>query len=434
MRIGILGGGLSGITLQRFLEHDSEILEKEEKIGGACRTFSKDGFHYDIGGHILFSKDKNFLPFIQELLKNNINHCKRINKVLFKGRYIKYPFENGLGDLEKQDAYECLIGYIKNTAPRPSNFKEWMYHIFGPGITEKYLLPYNEKIWKYPLDQMGTDWVERIPMPPIEDVTRSALGIETEGYVHQLYFDYPAVGGIEAVPRALQKHGASIKTGFQVRTIRKKRHEWFVSNGKEERRYDKLVLTIPLDKAIACMEDVPREVVSVISNLSYNGVRIVMVGINNVSLMDKTAIYIPDPSILAHRICFMGSFSRSMVPVGKSSLIAEISAPKGHPVAGMSDASLVQRVVDDCHTLGIFDRRDVVATDVSNIEYGYVIYDLHYKRNLSIVQDYFSSLGIERLGRFAEFDYINMDEVIRRARQKAQDLNASIASAKGVKT
>ena len=56
MTIGILGGGISGLTLQRFLTHPSEVLEKASRPGGLCRTFWKDGFGFDIGGHILFSK------------------------------------------------------------------------------------------------------------------------------------------------------------------------------------------------------------------------------------------------------------------------------------------------------------------------------------------------------------------------------------------
>ncbi len=113
MRIGILGGGLSGITLQRFLDHQSEVLEKEDRVGGLCRTFEKNGFKYDIGGHILFSKNRDILDFFKTVLEGNINYCKRNNKVFFKSRYMKYPFENGLSALDRNDLYECLIGYLK---------------------------------------------------------------------------------------------------------------------------------------------------------------------------------------------------------------------------------------------------------------------------------------------------------------------------------
>ena len=65
MHIGILGGGISGLTLQRFLEHPSEVLEKAPVPGGLCRTFWKDGFGFDIGGHILFSKHHHVNELVQ---------------------------------------------------------------------------------------------------------------------------------------------------------------------------------------------------------------------------------------------------------------------------------------------------------------------------------------------------------------------------------
>ena len=426
MLTGIIGGGLSGLTFQRFLKSDSEILEKEARTGGLCRTFEKDGFRYDIGGHILFSRDKDFLPFLHELLGENIARVRRENKVLFKGRYVKYPFENALGSLAKEDTYECLIGYLKNTAPVPANFKEWMYSVFGTGITEKYLLPYNEKIWKFPIDQMSMDWVERVPRPPMEDVVKSAVGIETEGYVHQLFFDYPKSGGIETLPRAMQAPGARVVTGFDVRTIRGRNGAWIVSDGNKEKHYDRLVLTIPLDRAVACFENVPGSVMAAAAGLRYNSVRIVMIGIDDASLMDKTAVYVPDPEVAAHRICFMGSFSRTMVPAGMSSLMAEISAPAGHPLADLSDEEMMGRVIEDGVRLGMFQRKAVIARDIQNIPYGYVVYDLHFQQHMKVVRAYFDSLGIGLLGRFAEFDYINMDEVVRRARARAQafDLKA----------
>ncbi len=51
---------------------------------------------------------------------------------------------------------------------------------------------------------MGTAWVERIPKPPAKDIIKSALGIETEGYTHQLHFYYPKTGGFQTLPRTLK--------------------------------------------------------------------------------------------------------------------------------------------------------------------------------------------------------------------------------------
>jgi protoporphyrinogen oxidase len=124
MNIGILGGGIGGLTLQRFLQHQSEVLEKEATPGGLCRTFWKDGFGFDIGGHILFSKHEHVNELVNRLLGDNINYCRRANKILFQGRFVKYPFENDLAALEKQDSYDCLIDYLQNDYPAPNNLEE----------------------------------------------------------------------------------------------------------------------------------------------------------------------------------------------------------------------------------------------------------------------------------------------------------------------
>jgi protoporphyrinogen oxidase len=422
--IGIVGGGLSGLCLKYLLKRPSEILEKELRVGGLCRTFRKDGFSYDIGGHILYSKDEAAVRFWRSILGSNLARRRRNNKVLFKGRYVKYPFENDLGSLDPGDAYECLVGYLKNTHPKPVNFREWIYHTFGDGIAEKYLLPYNAKIWKFPLERMGVEWVERVPRPPVEDVVKSALGIPTEGYSHQLYFDYPKRGGIESLIAGLAKGQDGIETGFDVASIERRGREFIVAGEAGARRYRELVLTMPLDRAVRCLgRQAPASVVRAASGLGHSAVRIVLVGLKNASLLDKSAIYIPDGKILPHRVCFMGYFSPNNVPRGKSSLIAEVSTRRGQGLYRLSAASLTERVVKDLDRAGIIRKKDVAVTEVQDIEYGYVIYDRDYRRNVERVKSCFRSLGIRLLGRFGEFEYINMDEVIRRSASLAKELN-----------
>ena len=62
-KVVILGGGLSGISSAFFLQDKSwigniTVLEKEAETGGLCRSIRKNGYIYDVGPHILFSKDK----------------------------------------------------------------------------------------------------------------------------------------------------------------------------------------------------------------------------------------------------------------------------------------------------------------------------------------------------------------------------------------
>ena len=139
--------------------------------------------------------------------------------------------------------------------------------------------------------------------------------------------------------------------------------------------------------------------------------------------MNKTAVYIPDPEILAHRICFMGSFSEWMVPLGCSSAIAEISTHPQDALYRAGDHELITRVIKDLEKLRILDSREIVATDGRRVEYGYVVYDLGYEKKMSCIRSYFEAIGLELLGRFAEFEYINSDQAIAKALKLAERLN-----------
>lgn len=249
MKIGILGGGISALTLQRHLSVPNQILEKEGVTGGLCRTFWKDGFGYDIGGHILFSKHQHVNERINELLGDNIFHQRRANAILFKGCYVKYPFENDLAALPLVDRYECLIDYLKADYPEPTNLEEWAYHTFGKSISEKYFLPYNAKIWNRDPKLISLEWVSRIPKPPMEDVVKSALGWETEGYTHQLNFRYPLHGGFQAVLDAMRDPQGDIVTGAGVESVRKNGDGWRVVAAGQTYDYDKVVLSFPIHAA-----------------------------------------------------------------------------------------------------------------------------------------------------------------------------------------
>lgn len=426
MKVGILGGGLTGLSLSHFLQCDSEIMEKNPVCGGLCRTFSKNEFYYDYGGHIIFSKDPDVLRFMISVLGDNVEKHYRNNKVWFKGGFVKYPFENGLSEIPKIDTYECLYYYLNNDYPKPHNFKEWVYHTFGKGIAEKYLIPYNEKIWNTNLETMGLDWVERIPKPPMEDVIKSAIGIETEGYTHQLYFYYPIYGGIQGLIEAICSKGTNVTTNFEVKKIFKRNNTWVVSNGSDTKVFDKIISTIPIFDLLNSLENVPQNIQDAAKKLQYNSLIIVMVGVNVDKLSDKTAVYVPDTKHLFHRICFNKYFSKNLVPQGKSSIIAEITANIGDDIWNMSDRQITEDVINSLIEEGFIKKDDVCETDVQRTKYAYVIPDLEYSKNLNIIQSYLNSLGIELCGRFSEYKYLNMDACIRSAMNMAENINNSL--------
>ena len=139
-------------------------------------------------------------------LGDNIHQSRRNNRVFVEGRMVKYPIENDLASLDLESRTRCLLDYLFNDharlAENPSNLDEWFVGNFGEGMTDLYFRPYNEKIWNVALRDLSMSWSERIPSPPPEDVVKGALGVSTEGYLHQLNYHYPLVGGYQAITDA----------------------------------------------------------------------------------------------------------------------------------------------------------------------------------------------------------------------------------------
>jgi len=423
------------LTLGNLLEHEFEILEKEEECGGLCRTQIEQGFTFDYGGcHILFSRDDEALDFALKALEDNSVRNRRNNKILYRDRFVKYPFENSLHELPVEDNFECLYEFIKTLIKKgkgelapPKNFLEWCLFTFGRGIAMKYLVPYNEKIWKFNLEQMPVDWAgARVPQPPAEDIIKSAVGIETEGYLHQLYYFYPRVGGIQALIKSLEQPMAHrITTGFEVSAIARDGDKWEVSDGKDTRYYDCLVSTMPIFALGRAMNSLPNEVSSAIAGLKYNRLITVLLGLDAPKYQDFTAVYVPDKRIMSHRIGFPSSFSSNCVPEGKSSFLAEITCPlEDETIWQATDETVINRVIAELEQLGIIsNRNDVCYQALRRSPYAYVIYDHNHAKNVHIIRDYFKSLGIILLGRFSRFEYLNMDACIREAMELSTELN-----------
>ena len=420
----ILGGGLTGVTLARLLSEKGDgvtVFEKNNKTGGLCISEKRNGFTFDTGGsHIVFSRDTGVLQFMQNVLGENREFRNRNTKIFYKGRYVKYPFENGLSELPKDDLYFCISEYIKmliasekGEIAEPQNFKEWIYATFGKGIAECYLVPYNEKIWNYPADKMSKHWMDgRVPRPPVEDIIKSAVGIETEGYTHQSVFSYPVEGGIEALIRAVEAPVTdSILTNTEVTAVEKTASGWKVTAGGKTYEGDELISTIPLQILLPMLE-APADVKDAVGALRYNSIACISVGIKG-EVPDISWMYIPEGKWGAfNRLSFPSNFSTKTAPEGCSSILAEITYNDGDEISKMSDEEIISHTVSGLREMGLVSD-NVVFTAVDRFTYAYVVYDTEYLKNIKTAREWIEAQGIHLVGRFSQFEYLNMDGCIR---------------------
>ncbi len=430
MRIAVLGGGLSGLSLSYFLQDDKkveriEIFEKEKTIGGLCRSFEMNGVRYDIGPHIIFSKDQKILEFLVNLLGDNLQKIRRSNRILYKDRLVKYPFENGLSALPAKEREYCVNTFLNNPyRDHPAqNMLAFFLKTFGEGITSLYLRPYNEKIWKFDPAFMDTQMVERIPRPPDEDILRSANGIETEGYLHQLYFYYPKSGGIQTLVESFRgglNSKVLIHVDDEVKVLRKLNDRWEVESGDGRKAvFDLVVSTVPIPTLVRITESNDR-IGRAADALKYNSIMIGMVNVKVDKAKDNFAFMIPEKEVIFHRLSkvdYLGDAYRKEKTV---TYMLEVTYRKNDLLDTSSDRQIIERMIEGLIKIGFIERReDVNFTTLKRFDFAYVIYDLDHRKNTDCIKDFYEREGIYLHGRFGEFEYLNMDGVVRRSMEKS---------------
>jgi protoporphyrinogen oxidase len=430
MNTAIIGAGASGLSLALMLDGDVTIFEQSDHTGGHCHATIRDGWTFDRGPHIMFSRDHDVLEFMIASLGENVHQSRRNNRVFVDGRMVKYPLENDLASLALEVRTRCLLDYLFNDysalAENPSNLDEWFVGNFGEGMTDLYFRPYNEKIWNVGLHDLSMTWSERIPKPPPEDVVRGALGVATEGYLHQLNYHYPLVGGYQAITDAwtqLLPHGA-LRLGTTVTSIVKSTEGIDIDTSAGTEHFDRVISTAPMTSLLTMVNDVPATIHDAVASLRVNPIDVITLGYQGHDPNEFTAVYFADENYLPNRVSSPSVFSPRNAPVDCFSLQAEITFPPGDGYLEIPDDDLVAHVHDGFVSAGLVEAGCVpIFRDVQRVEFAYVVYTNGYEDAVAMVRDWSQSVGITIHGRFGSFDYLNVDGCVRRSQELATALN-----------
>ncbi|MEM1582663.1 MAG: FAD-dependent oxidoreductase [Candidatus Bathyarchaeia archaeon] len=421
-KIIVLGGGWAGVSAAlefkaRFPSVDILVIESSpySERGGLLRSEVVQSHVFDAGGsHIIFSRNSEVLSRILALLGDNLVKNTRKSFILFNGILVPYPLENGLYTLPAEDRADALISFLEayiSRSPKwePKTFKEWAYGFFGKWIAEKYLVPYNEKIWSRPLDQLDADWVYtpgRLPIADWKEIVKSSVGVPTIGYVEQSIFYYPRKGGIQALyDAALEKAvstGVNFLWGERVATVKNAGGEWLIN---ERYRGNLIISTIPLPE-LAKVTETPEEVIKAIDSLDYNSVAVVGFALNKPA-PNQHWIYVPQKDVIFHRYAWISNYSPYNAPHGQSTVIAEVSIPKGKT----PPPRLTEEVLNGLEKIGILEKRNILSAKVWLNKYGYPIYTIGHRNTREIIQNWLKEIGIYSLGRWGAWHYWNMDKI-----------------------
>lgn len=195
----IVGAGISGLATAAFLESDDYlVLEADTEIGGYCKTIVRDGFVWDYSGHFFHFRDPDLERFLLDRMgEQRVLRIRKESKIRFGEVLVDYPFQKNIHQLPREDFLECLVDLFSRDPKPAANFREMLYAKFGRGIAEKFLVPYNEKLYATDLSTLDVDAMGRFfPHANVEEIVRNFRNPENETY--NATFTYPE-GAIQYV-------------------------------------------------------------------------------------------------------------------------------------------------------------------------------------------------------------------------------------------
>jgi len=424
MNVVIIGGGLTGLCAAYCLSKygvNYQLVEKENTIGGLCRTDEFEGFLFDKTLHVLHFTDKFVLNMLSNEIGVGFSEIKRKAMIYHSGELIPYPFQSYFYlHSNKKLKEECINGLMninkKNISTKIENFEDYVLTYFGKGISKHFMIPYNEKLWKIPLSNLSYDWAKRfVPIPDSNEIISMAnrnIQYDDREWGYNVHFKYPSEGGTQSIPQKiydkLNKNNIYLSKEVKRIDINQK---IVISVDGEIFPYDYLISTMPLLELIATIDNIPTQIYSYIDKLQYISLISINLGISGELEHKAHWIYYPEKKFIFHRLGFPSNISSNLAPSGTFSLSAEISYL---PSTSINIPKIQKELLRELKSLKIIKNlNDINVSICNNINYAYIIYNKYYNTSLNVIHDYLLKHQIHSVGRYGQWKYSTMaDDIV----------------------
>lgn len=414
----IVGAGISGLTFANYSDDDYLIVEKEKEVGGYCRTVKRNGYTWDFGGHFFHFKTDEFKKkFIDKMKQEDIIYNNKCTKILYKGKFIDFPFQTNIHQLEKDEFIDCLYDlFNKSEKEKYDNFLDMLYGKFGKSIVEKFLKPYNEKLYATDLRNLDVDAMGRFfPYADKEAIINNMKNSKVNSY--NSTFLYPKNGAgsfIEILYNNLDKNKVLLNTKVESIDLKEKRAQ--LSNGKSV-EYEYLINTMPLNKFLKAITGHDE----LLKGLSYNKVLILNLGFDKASPRCKEEhwIYIPDKNCNFYR----AGFYNNILGDEKLSMYIEIGFNKDDKITD----KIIEKELNE--TLINLKKENIIDDTMKLIDYepivmnpAYVHINTETTKKIDLLKSELKKQNVYTIGRYGAWIYNSMEDSMISAKELAEEL------------
>jgi protoporphyrinogen oxidase len=399
----IVGAGISGLATAAALPGDYLILEGDSEIGGYCKTVKKDGFVWDYSGHFFHFKHPEIEAWLKERMPGQrIRSIEKKSFIAYKGTKIDFPFQKNIHQLPKEELIDCLhdLYFAQLEKPAEVSFKDMLYARFGRSIAEKFLIPYNEKLYATDLSTLDKDAMGRFfPHADLTSIIRNMKTPDNASY--NSHFTYPEGGAIEYV-KALASAVRSDAIALNEPVLSIDLDAKVVRTPRREIRFERLVSSAPFDKLLA-LAKVPHDP----AVFTWNKVLVYNLGFDRKGDTGVHWTYYPDRATSFYRVGWYDNIFDS----DRMSLYVEVGFPKDAQVSEM-----LPRVLADLEREKVVTGQKVVASHSVVMDPAYV----HITRASMAEHARLSALlkgrGVHSIGRYGGWTYCSIEDNIVEAR------------------
>jgi protoporphyrinogen oxidase len=423
VRTLIIGAGVSGLATAAALDGDYLILEADPEIGGYCKTIKKEGFVWDYSGHFFHFKNADIEAWLKERMPGQrVRTVQKKSFISYKGRFIDFPFQKNIHQLPQSEFIDCLYDlyfaraprealgkYAPAAAPPETSFREMLYARFGRSIAEKFLVPYNEKLYATDLGALDKDAMGRFfPHADLTDIVRNMK--EPDNATYNATFTYPEGGAIEYVralasavrPEAIALGEPLVALDVEARVAK---------TPQREIGYERLVSSAPFNRllALSSTDHDPKV-------FSWNKVLVYNLGFDRKGPRDVHWIYYPDRATSFYRV----GFYDNIFDADRLSIYVELGYARD---AAVDAASVLPRVLADLRREGVVgkEHRLVAQHDVV-MDPAYV-----HITNASLAEHArlaagLREHGVHSIGRYGGWTYCSIEDNIVEARKLVANL------------
>ncbi len=399
-RVAVVGAGVSGLTVAQILSRDGAkeivVFERESAPGGLIRCERVEGSLFHLcGGHVFNSKRSDVLDWFWRYFdKTSEFHTAERRSVVYMpdDLVVPYPIEDHMYyfSREIQESFEADLQTIERAKhPEPKNFEQFLRWRFGETLYHLYFEPYNKKVWRCDLKQVPLSWLEgKLPMPTVEEMRYNNLHrVDEKKFVHASFF-YENQGGSQFLANRIAE-GLHIRYNTPVSEINIIGEQIEV-NGEY---FDQLVWCGNIKHLLPLLHTIPHlsGYQQAVEQLKAHGTTAVFCELDP---NPYTWVYQPSKSHDSHRIICTGNFAPSNNAEGKMTGTVEFTDAISEKDIRLQLARMP------------FNPRYITHHYSS---YTYPIQNQKTREMICALKEALAPYQIFFSGRFADWEYYNMD-------------------------